>query len=448
MIQDNNEDPERRVLLHRATTAMYWGMPAIAMQAAWRAMIRDVGAQNLEVQSFSQPIQARHAMLTGNSLIPFCTVMIDLREGAVVVEVPAATSKAMLVGTANDFWQIPIVDFGPRGDDQGRGARFLFLPPDFTGAVPDGYRVETIQTYRLMLVVRPVPINGATMAEANAYARGLKIYRLADAANPPPTKFIDPFPKAIDSLPHYDASLFRTLAEVIEIEPLRPQDAALVGTLARLGIEKGKPFKPDASTERVFDQAAQLGYEMLQHDFTTPGRATVSYWPGSPWSRVNIGEDQLAKGFPFFDEGRTLIDERANYFFWILGTFKHYSKPPAVYYLTSVRDQSGELLDGTARYQLHVPADVPAGQFWAVTVYSLQTKSLIPTASRAGLSSYDPLRKEPDGSVNLYFGGSSADAMDSNWLPTGEPFFVVFRFYGAAAPLFDGSWQMDGLEKA
>jgi hypothetical protein len=40
-----------------------------------------------------------------------------------------------LAGTFLDAWQTPIVDVGPSGDDKGKGGKYLFLPPGYTGTV-------------------------------------------------------------------------------------------------------------------------------------------------------------------------------------------------------------------------------------------------------------------------------------------------------------------------
>jgi len=43
-------------------------------------------------------------------------------------------------------------------------------------------------------------------------------------------------------------------------------------------------------------------------------------------------------------------------------------------YMTSKRDSQGQLLRADRNYKLHVPANVPVGQFWALTLYSENTR--------------------------------------------------------------------------
>ena len=73
----------------------------------------------------------------------------------------------------------------------------------------------------------------------------MKAYPLADTAKP--TRYIEGYPKAWKTLPVFDLSYFQLLADAIAIEPPQPKDAAM---LASIGIEKGKPFQPDAHAPR------------------------------------------------------------------------------------------------------------------------------------------------------------------------------------------------------
>ncbi len=44
-------------------------------------------------------------------------------------------------------WQLPVADVGPTGDDEGKGAKYLFLPPGYNDLVSDGYRVYRPATF-------------------------------------------------------------------------------------------------------------------------------------------------------------------------------------------------------------------------------------------------------------------------------------------------------------
>jgi hypothetical protein len=65
------------------------------------------------------------------------------------------------------------------------------------------------KSYRLNMMLRSVKNSGAIDAEAEAYARRLKIYPFSEAGNTHHNKVLDGFSRASDSLPHYDTRFYR-----------------------------------------------------------------------------------------------------------------------------------------------------------------------------------------------------------------------------------------------
>jgi hypothetical protein len=124
--------------------------------------------------------------------------------------------------------------------------------------------------------LRPVPANGGTAEDAHSYAQQMKIYPLADAAAPKSTRFVDGFPKPYHSLPVYDASWFRELAAMVNEEPVRERDKVMMGMLASIGIERGKPFQPDANTQKARAAALVDARRIMQQYFVAPGRALAA----------------------------------------------------------------------------------------------------------------------------------------------------------------------------
>ena len=120
-----------------------------------------------------------------------------------------------------------------------------------------------------------------------------------------------------------------------------------------------------------------------------------------------------------------------------------------VIYLTGLRDHDGNLFNGTSSYRLRVPKDAPARDFWSVIVYSMKTKGFVDGVERVGLSSKEmgKMKANADGSVDVYFAPKSPAGLESNWIPTREDFFLLFRLYGPEKPLFDKTWKLDDVEK-
>jgi len=101
-------------------------------------------------------------------------------------------------------------------------------------------------------------------------------------------------------------------------------------------------------------------------------------------------------------------------------------------YLETSKDKNGNWLDGGKTYRFHVDADPPVGQFWSITLYDNVTRGpVITDQGAADLSSRKPdLAKNPDGSVDVYFGPQKPEGA-ANWIKTspGKGWFPYFRFY-------------------
>ena len=112
-------------------------------------------------------------------------------------------------------------------------------------------------------------------------------------------------------------------------------------------------------------------------------------------------------------------------------------------------DKDGNRLDGGKSYRLHVPANAPAAAFWSLTLYDTATRSMVQNASNdAARSSYDDLKSNADGSVDLFFAPEAPGGQENNWIPTvpGKGFYPMMRFNSPEASLFNGTWKLPDIE--
>jgi hypothetical protein len=63
-------------------------------------------------------------------------------------------------------------------------------------------------------------------------------------------------------------------------------------------------------------------------------------------------------------------------------------------------------------------------------------------------STMKEVKKNADGSVDIYFGPKAPKGKESNWLPTDPKrrFFLLGRFYGPEPALLDGSFKLNDVE--
>jgi hypothetical protein len=442
-------DLERQVLQHRAIEAVIWGMPAVNRDLMYQAMLRETKARDNQMLYWSRLLDWKNQTLTPNTDVIYLTPYFDTKDvGPVVMEIPPADGGA-IVGTIMDAWQMPLEDVGPAGADRGQGGKYLILPPGHTAKVPDGYIVLPSLTYKGYALLRSIRESGseADLAKAVEYGKRIKIYPLSQADNPPPTTYVDAAGVLYDATIPYDIRFFESLDRVIQHEPWMERDRALIDTLRTLGIEKGKPFAPDAEMVRALNAAAQQAHEYIDgkyHELVTTG----PFAPGSRWSFpesmglvFKAAQEQFAQPnfYPVEDRGLLL-----SFIFFLpkrLGEGQ--------FYLMAIEDKEGKPLDGSKTYRLNVPANAPVRQYWSATLYDRDTHALIREMTHAARSSQTPgLQVNADGSVDLYFGPKAPAGKESNWTPTdpnGE-FEILFRFYGPLPPLFEKTWVLPDVK--
>jgi hypothetical protein len=64
-------------------------------------------------------------------------------------------------------------------------------------------------------------------------------------------------------------------------------------------------------------------------------------------------------------------------------------------------------------------------------------------------SSRMDLRKNADGSIDIYCGPKTLAGFETNWIPTvpGKNWFAYFRFYQPIEAYFDRSWPLPDFEQ-
>jgi hypothetical protein len=441
------ENLEDQVAYQRAFEAVVWSQPAVGIYGFRRAMFEGLGMKDNEVLAMSRPFTTRHEFLTANNTTPYITANADLRNGPVVLEIPAANNKGVLYGQVVDAWQVSIADVGPSGEDKGKGGKYLFLPPGYKSEVPIGYFAVPSSSYRIAFAFRSIKLPGMTDADANAYAKTLKMYPLSEAANPKRTRFVDAFDKRISTLPVYDWRYFEDVHAIVSVEPVQPRDKVMMGMLASLGIEPGKPFKPSPKMKDIMTRAAVDAYFYMQDRFDKVQMKNL-YWPERYWSYFFLPDSN--GGFAWETKTALLYDNRSDAYHVATYYPKQLPAKPATVYLVSMRDSEGRPLVAGKTYKLNVPKDVPVKQFWSLIVYDYATWAFIYNpVDRVGLSSYDKpnMKSNADGSVDLYIGPEPPKGYESNWIPTqGKRPVPCMRIYGGDEAFWDKSFKMPDLE--
>src|SRR4029453_17604980 len=263
----------------------------------------DAGAPDNSVVIFSDLMDAKSLFLTANADTVYYLAVVDLTKGPMVVEEPPKG-----LGTINDMWFSWIIDVGFPGPDRGEGGKYLIVPPDYDGPLPEGgFYVARSKTNRVLYASRSFLVNNDPKPAAELIKKHLKIYpytpggvgtsiatalqgtvRLAKKPPGPETKFIEGSGKAYNTIPPGDYSFFEMINENVQQEPATSYDVELAGQLAAIGIVKGKPFNPDARMKKILTDAAAVGNaagRMLNWRYTV-SHPDWSYYPNSMWGNM------------------------------------------------------------------------------------------------------------------------------------------------------------------
>lgn len=425
----------------RACQAYIWGIPAVGI-AEWRLAHRDIiKAKNGEMVSYLD-FDEKLGILTPNFTTPYILTLADLEEsGPLVIELP----PGLMAGMIMDCWQRVLADLGVIGPDQGKGGKFLILPPGHEPVEPEGYFVVQSPGRTVLAGVRL--LDADKDKAIRELIPGIKSYTWSPDGTGTPM----PVRRAGDvkwsQMPPHGLAYWESLNKVVQSEPVMERDRLILAQLRFLGMEKGKPFQPDARQKKLLAEAAIVGEAMAQAN-TSDKRVEPPFWPGTNWKHaLVVSVDQRMPGY---DQ----LDERAAWFYEAVSVSKAMlTQTPGVgqRYIATYKDKDGKWLDGGQTYKLHVPADPPAKQFWSVTAYDEGTRQMVVTQQgRPDISSRKAdIKPNADGSIDVYFGPQAPSGQESNWVQTepGKGWFAYFRFYGPTEAFFDKSWALPDMER-
>ncbi|MEJ2270450.1 MAG: DUF1254 domain-containing protein [Desulfobulbaceae bacterium] len=370
----------------------------IASIYAMREGIRKGGVTSNNMVGITENLlDSQSLFLTGNTTTYYVMNWLDLKDGPLVVEVPSN-----VLGFLDDFSFHYVADIGKAGPDKGKGGKYLFLPPGYKGEVPEGYFAQ----------------------------------------------FVNWSGKSFNTIHANDFNFFHEVNAVIQEEPSSAFDPEILGLLSAIGINKGKPFNPDARMKKLLTDGAAVGNATARAILFATRDKDMYYYPDRQWKIPFSGGYQFVR-----ENGERWLDGRTLFHYYATGI------TPAMevkvigagsQYVYTERDSQKRYLDGGKTYKITVPANVPAKDFWSFMVYDSQTRSMLQTDSRfPGIDGLkEGLKKNDDGSITVFFGPKPPKGRENNWAQTlpGKSFNVMYRMYGPLEPWFDKTWKLGDFE--
>src|SRR5215217_3348676 len=312
---------------------------------------------------------------------------------------------------------------------------------------------------------RYIPTTGGLGSPISEFLAGKG--RFGRISPPTPAVFHEASGKVMNTIPPSDFSYFEMLNEIVQQEPAGTLDPELMGPIAAIGIVKGKPFAPDARMKKILTEAVAQANATTRSLFMHPRDPSWFYYPGSAWfnplfvsgyefeTPIPMITREGAKPFP--PTGYRQMDARRWYFYGVTGiTPAMAMRVPGIgsQYLFATLDADKQFFDGGKTYKVTLPKDIPEANFWSLTLYDNQTRSMLDTPQRfprAGNQSYPSPATEPnaDGSTTIHLGPTQpAGIARGNWIQTmpGKGWFAILRLYSPREPFFAKEWRPSEIE--
>ncbi len=455
----SNADIERlrdEIFFERAVQSYIWALPSLNVLAMKEGAAKYYGSGYPVVAIWKDRLNAKTLIATPNSDVIYGLGFFDLKkDGPMVIEIPPG-----MQGILDDFYQRPIAsegeidgktwagDVGLPGPDQGKGGKYLILPPDYKGEIPSGFYVFRSRTYGVMMLLRGFFKNPKDLSQPVQNMERTRIYPLGKRDSAPAMQFPNASRIAADLLYPKDGSAFDLLSRYIDAEYPDPQDMEMRGMLAAIGIVKGQPFAPDARQRQLLDLAAKTAskYSLAVSYTPQPIVSEALWYSDRRWLDVFPGNATFtAPTFNYIDPRTGFF---ANAFTASPGMAISMEKVGAKYPATFV-DSKGDFLNGSRGYKLTLPKGIPAAIFWSVTIYDSLNASQVDNGQPfPSINTMDRPIANADGSTDVYFGPQSPGP-GKNWIRTlpDKGFFVLIRLYGPTKSFFDKSWKPGDLER-
>ncbi len=414
-----------------------FGYPLVMMDATRANSALTIGPENQLQRVRRFPDAGFRAVVRPNVDTLYTNAFLDMARGPWVFEM-APNSERYEVMPLMDAWTNVYAAPGSRTTGVA-GARFLLAGPLWQGQVPAGLTLLRSPTHMVWLIGRTQTNGAADYALVHRLQDGITLRTLADwqagGHTPPPdwqAAASQPLPPALQMRSMDTATFFTRLAILMVANPPAAADAPMLAKLARIGIAPGRPPAWGLADRCSASLGRWLADFTVAKELRKP-RDLVRGWSTPPAILGNYG---------------THYNTRAVVAMVGLGA----NLPADATYPNTRVDAGGAGLDGSRRYRLHFRKGElpPVHAFWSVTAYGADDFLIDNPLGRYALGDRDPLRFNPDGSLDLLI---QADApvgdLQANWLPVkaGAPFLLNARLYRPQAAALSGAWSMPAVER-
>ncbi len=432
-----------------AVDSYIYGYPLVTMEYTRRVMtnVRETeatrGPMGHLIRVRAYPTAAYKDVTAPNADTLYTTTWIDVKKEPYVLSLPDAHDRYYLFPMLDgwtDVFQVP----GKRTTGTGP-QKYAITGPGWHGTLPDGVKEYKSPT-SLVWILGRIYCTGTPedYAAVHKMQDEISVVPLSSYGKPytPPLGKVDP---GIDmKTPVRDQvnalsteAYFNLLAQLLKNNPPAPADAPMIAQMAKLGIAPGKEFEFDdlgPAVQSALKDVSKMGFGKIMAHFKGAGE-DVNGWIFTTGTGL-YGTDYLQRALV------TAIGLGAN-------------RPQDAVYPTSEADSAGKPFSGENQYVMHFnPGELPpVDGFWSLTMYNAEYFFVDNPLNRYTLSARNDLKKNADGSVDLYLQHDNPGRdKESNWLPTPSGKFIpMLRLYWpkeTPPSILDGTWKIPAIKPA
>jgi len=370
----------------------------------------------------------------------YSAAFLDVSKEPIVFSYPNMHGRYFLFPIYSQWTEVLAA---PGSRTRGSAAQNVLISgPAWHGTVPPGITEHIASPSGNLFIIGRVyaQATDADYAAVHALQSNFKLVPL-DAygkSYTPPAGTVDPHaPSVGEKVRTIIAAMsaqvyFSAMAASMAVNPpVMPQDRAIVGEMAQIGLVAGKPFStaglaPDV--QKALDAVPKLAFARIAA-LADKAPTLVHGWNVKGASGGRYGANYLQ---------RAMISA----FGW--GA----NQPQDAVYPYAQADSTGAPLVGANVYRLRFPKGQmpPVNGFWSITMYDSEYFFYPNALDKLTESLRDHPHANTDGSTDLYFSHvKPANVAQSNWLPAPSgKFILMMRMYWpkeTPPSILDGTWS-------
>lgn len=447
-VETANDETKAQEALKAGVEAVVYGLPLVIMDIT-RAKTTNVAKpdgfaapvnQFVNVRAF--PDASFKGVVRANVDTLYSSAFLDLSAEPIVLSVPDTHGRYYLMPML-DAWTNVFASPGKRTTGVKAG-NFAITGPGWQGALPKGVTELKSPTNMVWIIGRTQTNGPKDYPAVHKIQDGYKLTPLSAFGKPyaPPEgkvdSNVDMNTPPVEQVRKMSAeAFFNRMAALLKSNPPPASDAPILEKLKTIGVAPGERFelaKLDPAVAKGLERSVAVALEKLQAASEETG-APVNGWRVPPMILGDYGSNYGARAVV------ALIGLGANL-------------PQDAVYPSAFVDGDGKTLNGANKYVIRFDKDSlpPVKAFWSVTMYNPESFFVANSINRYAISSWMPLKKNKDGSLDLYLQHDSPGKdREANWLPANDKDFnVTLRMYwpkDKAPSIIDGSWKPPAVKR-